>query len=50
MIKTEFAFNKKSKRLEELEQTLFDYVEWYNNIRVHDSLGYKTLVKFRIFL
>ncbi|OUQ01139.1 hypothetical protein B5E92_13110, partial [Erysipelatoclostridium sp. An15] len=28
---------------------LFDYVNWYNNIRIHGSLDYKTPVEFRMF-
>ncbi|OUQ04184.1 hypothetical protein B5E92_13400, partial [Erysipelatoclostridium sp. An15] len=27
----------------------FDYVNWYNNIRIHGSLDYKTPVEFRMF-
>jgi len=40
IIKTEFAFNRKFNSLEELERELFDYVNWYNNFRIHGSLGY----------
>ena len=47
--KTEFAFNKRFENLEELELELFDYVNWYNNVRIHGSLGYKTPVEFRMF-
>ena len=49
IIKTEFAFNKRFESLEELERELFDYVNWYNNVRIHGSLGYKTPIEFRIF-
>lgn len=49
IIKTEFTFNKRFESLEELELELFDYVNWYNNIRIHGSLGYKTPVEFRMF-
>ena len=42
IIKTEFAFNKRFEGLEELELELFDYVNWYNNVRIHCSLGYTT--------
>ena len=34
---------------EELERELFDYVNWYNNIRIHGSLGYKTPIEYRAF-
>lgn len=37
-IKTEFAFNRRFDSFEELERELFDYVNWYNNIRIHGSL------------
>lgn len=49
IIKTEFAFNKRFESTEELELELFDYVNWYNNIRIHGSLGYKTPVEYRLF-
>ena len=49
IIKTEFAFNKRFESLEELELELFDYVNWYNNVRIHGSLGYKTPIEFRMF-
>jgi len=47
IIKTEFAFNKIFSSLEELEMELFDYVNWYNNIRIHRSLGYLTPMEFK---
>lgn len=47
VIKTEFAFNRKFNSLEELEMELFDYVNWYNNIRIHGSLGYLTPLEFK---
>ncbi len=49
IIKTEFAFNKRFESHEELELELFDDVNWYNNVRIHGSLGYKTSVEFRMF-
>ncbi|MFR2989680.1 MAG: IS3 family transposase, partial [Faecalibacillus sp.] len=30
-----------------LERELFDYVNWYNNIRIHGSLEYKTPIEYR---
>lgn len=47
VIKTEFAFNKVFGSLEELQMELFDYVNWYNNHRIHGSLNYKTPVECR---
>lgn len=47
VVKTEFAFNKKFNSFEELEYELFDYVNWYNNHRIHGSLDYLTPVEYR---
>jgi len=47
IIKTEFAFNRLFSSFEELEIELFDYVNWYNNVRIHGSLDYLTPVAFR---
>lgn len=44
-----FAFNRIFNDFEELERELFDYVNWYNNIRIHGSLGYKTPIEYRAF-
>lgn len=33
--------------LKELERTLNDYVLWYNNVRIHGSLGYLSPVAYR---
>ena len=49
IIKTEFAFNRRFESLQELERELFDYVNWYNNIRIHGSLNYQTPVEYRTF-
>ena len=50
IIKTEFAFNRVFSNFEELKLELFDYVNWYNNVRIHGSLGYKTPVAYRLGL
>lgn len=47
IIKTEFAFNRIFKSFEELEWELFDYINWYNNIRIHGSLNYMTPIEFK---
>lgn len=47
IVKTEFAFNKMFESFEILENQLFDYVNWYNNCRIHGSLNYKTPVEYR---
>ena len=49
IIKTEFAFNRICNDFEELEREQFDYVNWYNNIRIHGSLGYKIPIEQRAF-
>ena len=48
IIKTEFAFNRIFENFEELETELFDYVNWYNNFRIHGSLDYLTPVEYRV--
>lgn len=48
IVKTEFAFNRRFESFEELERELFDYVNWYNTIRVHGSLEYQTPMEYRL--
>lgn len=47
VIKTEFAFNRIFNNFEELELELFDYVNWYNNVRIHGSLDYLTPIEYK---
>ena len=47
IIKTEFAFNKTFNSFEELEYLLFDYVNWFNNKRIHGALGYMTPTQYK---
>jgi len=47
IIKTEFAYNRKFTSQEELDLELFDYVNWYNNKRLHGTLGYMSPKEFR---
>jgi len=47
IVKMEFAFNKIFNSFEELEYLLFDYVNWYNNKRIHGSLDYLTPMEYR---
>src|SRR5690554_3985507 len=47
VIKTEFVYQEKFDSLEVLEIKLFDYINWYNNIRIHGSLNYMTPVSYR---
>ncbi|MGL4373185.1 MAG: IS3 family transposase, partial [Turicibacter sp.] len=47
VIKTEFIYNKTFENQEQLGYELADYVNWYNNIRIHSSLGYLSPVAYR---
>lgn len=47
VFKTEFIWNQAFQTLDELQLKLFEYVNWYNNIRIHGSLGYKSPVEYR---
>lgn len=47
IIKTEFVKNERFESLEELKIKLADYVNWFNNFRIHSSLGYLTPVTFK---
>jgi transposase InsO family protein len=42
IIKTEFVFNNEYADLAEFKLHWFDYVNWYNNVRIHGSLNYMT--------
>ncbi len=48
IIKTEFVKGKLFRNLEELQYELMDYVNWFNNYRIHSSLGYLTPKEYRI--
>ncbi|MBC3887119.1 IS3 family transposase [Acetobacterium paludosum] len=39
--------HRSAKSLDYLKLMLSDYVNWYNNIRIHSSLGYLTPMSFR---
>jgi putative transposase len=47
IFKTEFTFNRKFQSFEQLETELFDYVNWFNNKRIHSTLGYLTPLEFK---
>lgn len=42
IIKTEFVKGQEYETLEELQYELSDYVNWFNNHRIHSSLDYLT--------
>jgi len=47
IIKTEFVKNQTFDGLYHLQLELADYVNWFNNHRIHSSLGYLTPAEFR---
>ncbi len=47
IFKMEFIYQEEFERLDDLERELFDYINWYNNKRIHGSLGYLTPVEFK---
>ena len=47
LYKAEFARREHFNTLEELQVKLSNYVHWFNNVRIHSTLGYMTPVEFR---
>ncbi|GAB3809358.1 hypothetical protein GCM10028868_39100 [Virgibacillus kimchii] len=47
-IKTEFVNGAVFSSQEELDLELFDYVNWFNNIRMHESLDYLTPREYKL--
>jgi len=47
-LKTEFVNGTVFSCQQELDIELFDYVNWYNNIRIHESLDYLTPVEYKL--
>ncbi len=48
IIKTEFVKGQVYETLEQLQYELSDYVNWFNNHRIHSSLGYMTPREYRL--
>ena len=48
IIKTEFVKGQEYETLEQLQYELADYVNWFNNQRIHSSLGYLTPKEYRL--
>lgn len=47
VFKTEFVRGRNFASLEQLKLELADYVHWFNNIRLHGSLDYRTPAEYR---
>lgn len=47
IVKTEFVYPRLFQSLEQLKQELSAYIYWFNNKRIHSTLGYKSPVEFR---
>ena len=47
VLKTECIKGKEFKNLEELKLELMDYINWYNNHRIHGSLDYLTPKEYK---
>jgi transposase InsO family protein len=47
LYKAEFAYREHFQTIKELQVKLSGYVHWFNNIRIHSTLGYLTPVEFR---
>lgn len=47
IIKTEFVQNERFNHLHQLKLQLSDYVNRFNNYRIHSSLNYMTPVEYR---
>lgn len=48
MLQVGFAYRERFSTLRELQAKLSDYVNWYNNFRLHSTLGYMSPVEFRL--
>ncbi len=48
VFKTEFANQAHFTSLEQLALELGDYVHWFNNLRLHGTLGYLTPMEFKL--
>ncbi len=47
IFKTEFVMNRSFESLNQLRSELADFVHWFNNYRIHVSLGYLSPIQFR---
>jgi transposase InsO family protein len=47
LFKTEFIKNRHFDSIEQLSCELFDYVHWFNHIRIHGTLGYLSPIEYK---
>ena len=47
-VKIEFVYPQRFETLRNLELELFDYVHWWNHLRLHGTLGYETSKRYRL--
>ena len=47
ILKAELVYRETFGTTRELQVKLADYVHWYNNFRIHSTLGYMTPAEFR---
>lgn len=47
ILKAELVYRETFGTTRELQVKLADYMHWYNNFRIHSTLGYMTPVEFR---
>ncbi len=46
VMKTEFVNQMEFQSFDHLEVELYDYVNWFNNYRIHGTLGYMTPAQY----
>lgn len=46
-LKSEFVFGRNFESLPKLKMELADYINWFNNFRIHSSLGYLSPKEFK---
>ena len=47
VIKTEFVRNQQFETLKDLRSELDEYVKWFNEKRIHSTLGYRSPLEFK---
>ena len=49
-IKYEWLYRFKYTSLEQLSDSIAEYIKWYNTKRIHSSLGYRTSLEMEVKL